>query len=310
MADGGLIRGRLQSAPGGRHLGAARRSGAHRGRTGAQPAGMAGLGSPPICDWMLGQLGQANSAAPAPAGASAGAATGSAQDRARAAEPPPPSLPPNGPRCTSTAPCSSMRRAGRTWSPPAWWPPSRPGCSQRRCGWSSRSAAHGRRLGYGRLSASCARTDPAGTPRNRSQYRVPAGWSSTFPVLAGEDDGAYRVGARRHGPAGFGPAAQGERSVVVDTAGSAMRRRRRDILGTGTLCPETLACREAEWTKSGIHPDYRPVVFRYRFGEFRVPHTGRADVRREPPGAQPTSPSRHIASPSGPGWASWLTGAQ
>jgi hypothetical protein len=43
----------------------------------------------PICDWMLGQLGQANSAAPAPAGASAGAETGSAQGRAGAAEPPP-----------------------------------------------------------------------------------------------------------------------------------------------------------------------------------------------------------------------------
>src|SRR6201999_3376348 len=35
----------------------------------------------PICDWMLGQLGQANSAAPVPADASAGAATGSAQGR-------------------------------------------------------------------------------------------------------------------------------------------------------------------------------------------------------------------------------------
>jgi hypothetical protein len=35
----------------------------------------------PICDWMLGQLGQADSAAPAPVGASAGAATGSAQGR-------------------------------------------------------------------------------------------------------------------------------------------------------------------------------------------------------------------------------------
>jgi hypothetical protein len=43
----------------------------------------------PICDWMLGQLGQANSAAPAPADAAAGAAIGSAQVRAGAAEPPP-----------------------------------------------------------------------------------------------------------------------------------------------------------------------------------------------------------------------------
>jgi hypothetical protein len=43
----------------------------------------------PICDWMLSQLVQANSAAPAPAGESAGAATGSAQGRAGAAEPPP-----------------------------------------------------------------------------------------------------------------------------------------------------------------------------------------------------------------------------
>jgi hypothetical protein len=43
----------------------------------------------PICDWMLGQLGQANNAAPAPAGASAGAATGSGLGRAGAAEPPP-----------------------------------------------------------------------------------------------------------------------------------------------------------------------------------------------------------------------------
>jgi hypothetical protein len=48
-----------------------------------------GWEAPPICDWMLGQLGQANSAAPAPAGASAGAATGSAQGRPGAAEPPP-----------------------------------------------------------------------------------------------------------------------------------------------------------------------------------------------------------------------------
>ena len=45
----------------------------------------------PICEWMLGQLGQANSAAPAPApaDASAGAVTGSAQGTAGAAEPPP-----------------------------------------------------------------------------------------------------------------------------------------------------------------------------------------------------------------------------
>ena len=43
----------------------------------------------PICDWMLGQLDQANSAAPAPADASAGAATNSGQGGPGAAEPPP-----------------------------------------------------------------------------------------------------------------------------------------------------------------------------------------------------------------------------
>jgi hypothetical protein len=43
----------------------------------------------PICDWMLGQLDQANSAAPTPPDASAGAAASSGQSRPGAAERPP-----------------------------------------------------------------------------------------------------------------------------------------------------------------------------------------------------------------------------
>ena len=59
----------------------------------------------PICDWMLGQLGQANAVEPASAGRN-----GRRDDPARARrtrEPlsrPRASPPPSGPRCVSTAP--------------------------------------------------------------------------------------------------------------------------------------------------------------------------------------------------------------
>lgn len=48
-----------------------------------------GWAAQPICDWMLGQLDQANSAAPAPAEEPDGAATSSGQGEAGAAEQPP-----------------------------------------------------------------------------------------------------------------------------------------------------------------------------------------------------------------------------